>query len=106
MQPDFPGLGSQRWDEIPVSCPLVPEFSAAGRARFAKAEVAGLDSRGWGCETVFAHQPRFETEILTTRENLKAMRDVPGKSIDRVRQRASLDKLILALNSSARQTRG
>ena len=31
---------------------------------------------------------RFEAEILTTRKNLKAMMDVPGKWIDRVRNAA------------------
>ncbi len=49
---------------------------------------------------------RFETEILTTRKNLKSLMDVPGKWIDRVRQYRALDKLILDLNSSVSQTYG
>ena len=49
---------------------------------------------------------RFETEILTTRKNLKAMMDVPGKWIDRAGGHRSLDKLILDLNNSVSQTYG
>ena len=40
---------------------------------------------------------RFETEILTTRKNLKSLMDLPGMWIDRVAQQRSLDKLILDL---------
>jgi len=54
----------------------------------------------------FSHQPRFETEILTTRKYLMSLRDMPRKWIDRVRQRRSLDKLIPDLNSSVSQTYG
>ncbi len=50
--------------------------------------------------------PRYETEILTTRKNLKSSMDVPGKWIDRAAQRRSLDKLILDLNSSVSETGG
>jgi len=49
---------------------------------------------------------RFETEILTTRKNLKSLMDVPGKWIDRVRQHRALDKLILDLDSSVSKTYG
>ncbi len=49
---------------------------------------------------------RFETQILTTRKNLKSLMDVPGKWIDRVGQRRSLDKPILDLNSSVSETYG
>ena len=49
---------------------------------------------------------RFETEILTSRKNLKSLMDVPGKWIERIRRRRSLDKLILDLNSSVSQTYG
>ena len=49
---------------------------------------------------------RCETEILTTRKNLKSMMDVLGKWIDRVCQRRSLDKLILDPNSSLSETYG
>ena len=49
---------------------------------------------------------RFETEILTTRKNLKSLMDVPGKWIDRAGQRRSLDKLILDLDSSVSETYG
>ena len=38
---------------------------------------------------------RFETEMLTARRNLKVLMNLPGKWIDRVRQRRALDKLIL-----------
>ena len=49
---------------------------------------------------------RFETEILTTRKNLKSLMDLPGMWIDRARQHRSLDKLILDLDSSASKTYG
>ena len=49
---------------------------------------------------------RFETEILTTRKNLKSLMDLPGMWIDRVRQHRSLDKLILDLDSSVSETYG
>ena len=49
---------------------------------------------------------RFETEILTTRKNLKSLMDVPGKWIDRAGERRSLDKLILDLDNSGSETDG
>ena len=49
---------------------------------------------------------RFETEILTARRNRKALMNLPGKWIDRVRQRRTLDKLILDLDSSVSETYG
>ena len=49
---------------------------------------------------------RFETEILTTRRNLKSLMDLAGMWIDRVRQHRSLDKLILDLDSSVSETYG
>jgi hypothetical protein len=49
---------------------------------------------------------RFETEILTTRKNLKALMNLPGMWVDRIRQRRSLDKLILDLDSSVSETYG
>jgi len=49
---------------------------------------------------------RFETEMLTARRNRKALMDLPGKWIDRVRQRRALDKLILDLDSSVSETYG
>lgn len=49
---------------------------------------------------------RFETEILTARKNLTALMDLPGRWIDRVRERRALDKLILDLDSSVSETYG
>ncbi|MEE9296414.1 MAG: hypothetical protein V3W34_15840 [Phycisphaerae bacterium] len=43
---------------------------------------------------------------MTTRKNLKSLMDVPGKWIDRVRQRRAFDKLIPNLNSSVSETYG
>ena len=48
----------------------------------------------------------FATEILTTRKKLTSLLDIPGKWIERVRQRPSLVRLILDLNSSVSQTYG
>ena len=47
---------------------------------------------------------RFETEIPRARKNLNSSMNVPGQWMDRVRQRRSLDKLILDLNSSVSET--
>ncbi len=44
---------------------------------------------------------RFETEILTTRKNLKSLMDLPGMWIDSVGQHRSFDKLILDLDPGA-----
>jgi hypothetical protein len=49
---------------------------------------------------------RFETEILTTTTNLKALMNLPGMWVDRIRQRRPLDKLILDLDSSVSETYG
>jgi hypothetical protein len=49
---------------------------------------------------------RFETEILTARRNHKALMNLPGMWIDRVRDRRALDKLILDLDSSVSETYG
>ena len=48
----------------------------------------------------------LETEILKTRRNLKSLMDVPGKWADRVCQHRAFDKLMLDLNSSAREIYG
>jgi len=42
----FRELDEECWDEIPISSPRVRESFPVGRARFAKAEDAGKDSRG------------------------------------------------------------
>jgi len=42
---------------------------------------------------------RFETQILTTRKNLKSLTDLAGMWIDHVGQHRSLDKLTLDLLS-------
>jgi len=49
---------------------------------------------------------RFETEILTTRNNLKSLMHVPRKWIDCARQHRFLDRPILDLNSSVSETYG
>ncbi len=49
---------------------------------------------------------RFETEMLSARENLTALMDLPGKWTDLVQQCAPLDKLILDLDSSGSETYG
>jgi hypothetical protein len=49
---------------------------------------------------------RFETEILTSRRNRKALMNLPGQWIDRVRQGRNLDKLILDMDSSVSETYG
>lgn len=49
---------------------------------------------------------RFETEILTAGRNRKALMNLSGMWIDRVRHRRALDKLILDLDSSVSETYG
>jgi len=49
---------------------------------------------------------RFETEILTAKRNRKALMNLPGKWIDRVRERRALDKLVLDVDSSVSETYG
>jgi len=49
---------------------------------------------------------RFETEILSTKENLTALMNLSGQWIDRVHQRQPLKQLILDLDSSVSETYG
>jgi hypothetical protein len=49
---------------------------------------------------------RFETEMLSSRQNLTALMDLPGTWIDPVQGCAALDKLILDMDSSQSQTYG
>jgi hypothetical protein len=49
---------------------------------------------------------RFETETLSTRENLKHLMDLPGQWIDQAHQHRKLTKLILDLDSSVSETYG
>src|ERR671936_2736562 len=49
---------------------------------------------------------RFETETLSTKENLKHLMDLPGSWIDRAHQHRKLTKLILDMDSSVSETYG
>ena len=49
---------------------------------------------------------RFETEMLSSRENLTALMNLSGTWIDSVHECAPLDKLILDLDSSVSETHG
>ena len=49
---------------------------------------------------------RFETEMLSSRENLTALMNLSGTWIDSVQECAPLDKLILDLDSSVSETHG
>ncbi|MCP4247681.1 MAG: hypothetical protein GY778_11585 [bacterium] len=49
---------------------------------------------------------RFETEMLSSRENLTALMNLSGTWIDSVQECAPLDKLILDLDSSQSETYG
>ena len=49
---------------------------------------------------------RFETDVLTRRENLQSLMDLPGRWVDRVGQRRPAGKLILDLDSSVSPTHG
>jgi len=49
---------------------------------------------------------RFETEMLSSGQNLKMLMNLPGTWIDRVQECAPLDRLILDLDSSVSETHG
>ncbi len=49
---------------------------------------------------------RFETAVLTRRENLEALMDLSGKWIDRLRQRKPKREIILDMDSSVSETYG
>jgi hypothetical protein len=49
---------------------------------------------------------RFETEVLTQPRNLSALMNLPGKWIDRLRQRKGVRQIILDLDSSVSETYG
>jgi hypothetical protein len=49
---------------------------------------------------------RFETETLTQPHNLKALMDLPGVLVDRVRKHKPIRKLILDMDSSVSPTHG
>jgi len=49
---------------------------------------------------------RFETETLSTKENLKHLMDLPGKWIDHSHRHRNLTKLILDMDSSVSETYG
>ncbi len=47
---------------------------------------------------------RFETEVLANPENLVELMDLPGRWVDRVRQRSPLKEIILDMDSSVSPT--
>jgi len=49
---------------------------------------------------------RFETEILSQRENVKSLMSLPGKFVDKVHAHKKLNKLILDMDSSVSETYG
>ena len=49
---------------------------------------------------------RFETDVLTHPVNLAALMNMPGKWVDRIRQRRAIKKLILDMDSSVSETYG
>jgi hypothetical protein len=49
---------------------------------------------------------RFETETLSTQDNLKRLTDLSGKWIDQAHQHRKLTKLILDMDSSVSETHG
>jgi len=49
---------------------------------------------------------RFETDVLTSMDNLDALMSMPGQWVDRVHQRRPIQKLILDMDSSVSPTHG
>jgi hypothetical protein len=88
----------------PAGC---EDVNDAERSRIAPAMRRFVGGRAKESEAASTSElSRLETEIPTPRKNQKAMMDLSGKWVDRVRQRRSLDKLILDLNSSVSETYG
>ena len=64
---------------------------------------------GWATEHTAAstsQMGRFETEVLTQPSNLKALTNLSGKWIDRLRKRQPMRELILDMDSSVSETYG
>ena len=74
--------------------------------------VSGLTlpcGRSWGIERpcgIDQRDGRFETQMLATEENLKALADLSGLWVDRVHERAELKTLVLDMDSSDSPTHG
>ena len=66
-----------------------------GRATLPKKQAASTSELG-----------RFETDILSTKENLTTLMNLSGRWIDTVRERKPLKKLILDMDSSVSETYG
>ena len=49
---------------------------------------------------------RFETEMLTTSENLNGLMNVPGRWIDRAHRHRKLTRIVLDMDSSVSETYG
>src|SRR6478672_9060109 len=49
---------------------------------------------------------RFETETLTTRENLNRLMDLPGEWVDRAHRHRKLTRIVLDMGSSVSETYG
>jgi hypothetical protein len=70
-------------------------YVVGGRASQEDKQAASMSEMG-----------RFETEILSTKPNLKALMDLSGSWIDKAHQRKPLKELILDMDSSVSETYG
>ena len=68
--------------------------------------VGGRASREDKQAASMSEMGRFETEILSTKPNLKALMDLSGRWIDKAHQRKPLKELILDMDSSVSETYG
>lgn len=66
--------------------------------------VGGRASRPEKQAASMSEVGRFETEMLSTKANLKKLLDLSGERIDRVHQRKPLKRLILDMDSSVSET--
>ena len=87
--------------------PGYEDTNAAGRLAVdpAMRQVVGDRATGRQAATT-SRMGRFETVILTRKRNLKALVDLSGMWVDRVRERSVLSKLILDMDSSVCETCG
>jgi len=67
--------------------------------------VVGREGKGRNAAST-SQMGRFETEVLTQQTNLEVLMDLPGRWVDRLRQRRPVREIILDMDSSVSETHG
>jgi hypothetical protein len=83
------------------------DLNDAERLRFDPAIRTIVGGRAWGRTAASTSEvARFETETLTTRENLNRLMDLSGCWIDHTHRHRRLTRLVLDMDSSVSETYG